>query len=121
MPKILVVDDDARMVRLLSLTLPATFEVFQASKGEDAVMLAEKNLPDVILLDINMPGLNGFEVLQRVKQSKRLKKTRGIMGTARSDEADRPLGAQLGADAYFTKPFSPLSLLEKVSQLLGGK
>ena len=119
MPKVLVVDDDTRMVRLLTMTLPSTYEVAQASDGISAVDVAERYAPDLVLLDVNMPGLNGFEVLRKIKSSPRLAKTKVIMVTARSDEADQNLGRQLGANAYMTKPFSPMALLDRVSKLLG--
>ena len=119
MPKVLVADDDSRMVRLLSMTLPAEYDVSQALDGEEAVRVAEELIPDLILLDVNMPGLDGFEVLRRVKQLPALRHTKIVMVTARSDEADRFLGVSLGADEYLTKPFSPLELLERVTQLLG--
>ena len=119
MVKVVVADDDARMVRLLTMTLPADFEISQALDGEEAVRVAERTVPDLILLDVNMPGLNGFEVLRRVKQSDKLKGTKVILVTARSDEADRYLGTSLGADGYLAKPFSPLMLLERVTQLMG--
>lgn len=119
MPKVLVVDDHATMVRLLTMTLPSDFTVAQASNGQEGVEQAEKFIPDLMLLDVNMPGLNGFEVLRKVRESKKLTHTKVIMVTARSDEADRNLALQLGADAYLTKPFSPLALLEQVTKLLG--
>ncbi|MBI4202730.1 MAG: response regulator [Chloroflexi bacterium] len=118
MPKVLVVDDHATMVRLLTMTLPYEYTVSHAASGPEAIELAEEFQPDLMLLDVNMPGLNGFEVLRQVKASKNLSRTKVIMVTARSDEADRNLALQLGADAYFTKPFSPLALLEEVSKLL---
>ncbi|MBI2916530.1 MAG: response regulator [Chloroflexi bacterium] len=118
MPKVLVVDDDNRMVLLLTMTMPGNYVVMQAKDGEEALRMAEEQVPDVILLDVNMPRLNGFEVLRKVRQSGKLKKTRVIMVTARSDEADRNLGMQLGANAYLSKPFSPLALLDLISKLL---
>ena len=121
MPKVLVVDDDPRMVRLLSATLPSDYEVIQATDGATALAMAEATLPDLLLLDVNLPGMDGFEVLRRIKESETLRRMRVIMVTARSDEADRNLGLQTGADAYLTKPFSPLALLEKASELLGDK
>jgi len=118
-PKILIVDDDVYMTRLLSMTLPGDCEVVQTNKGQDAFALAEQHHPDIILLDINMPGVNGLEVLRKVKQSEKLKATHVILVTASHDEEDQNLARQLGAVAYFAKPFSPLSLLSKVSNLLG--
>jgi two-component system alkaline phosphatase synthesis response regulator PhoP len=119
MPKVIVADDDPRMVRLLSATLPSDYEVVQATDGAAAIAMAEATLPDLLLLDVNLPGMNGFEVLRRMKESETLRHIRVIMVTARSDEVDRNLGLQTGADAYLTKPFSPLALLEKASELLG--
>ncbi|MBI4312958.1 MAG: response regulator [Chloroflexi bacterium] len=118
MPKVLVVDDHATMVRLLTMTLPSEYTVSQATNGQEAVEMAEKVAPDLMLLDVNMPGLNGFEVLRKVREIKSLANTKVIMVTARTDESDRNLARQLGADAYLTKPFSPLALLEEVSKLL---
>ena len=77
MPKVLVADDDSRMVRLLSMTLPSEYDVSQAMDGEEAIKVAEEMIPDLILLDVNMPGLNGFEVLRRVKQMPSLAHTQG--------------------------------------------
>ena len=119
MPRVLVVDDDARMVRLLTMTLPSSYEVTQASDGITAVSVAEKIVPDLMLLDVNMPGLNGFEVLRKVKSSPKLKGTKVIVVTARSDDADHKLALHLGADVFMTKPFSPMALLDRVSKLLG--
>ena len=119
MPKVLVVDDDPRMVRLLSATLPSDYEVIQATDGATALAMAEATLPDLLLLDVNLPGMDGFEVLRRMKESETLRRMRVIMVTARLDEADIILGLETGADAYLTKPFSPLALLEKASELLG--
>ena len=119
MPKILVADDDPRMVRLITMTVPDTYEVVQATNGTDAIRVAEEFVPDLVLLDVNMPQLNGFEVLRSVRQSPKLTSTKVVMVTARSDETDRNLGKQLGADEYLTKPFSPLALLRTINELLG--
>ena len=119
MVKILVVDDDARMTRLLTMTLPSEFEVVQASDGQEGFEMAEIHIPDLILMDVNMPGVNGFQLLQQVKQLAKLQNTKVIMVTGRDSDEDQRLGTRLGADAYFTKPFSPLSLLEKINDLLG--
>lgn len=119
MTKILVVDDDARMTRLLTMTLPSEFEVVQASDGQEGLEMAETHTPDLILMDVNMPGVNGFQMLQQVRQSAKLAKTKVILVTGRDSDEDQRLGIRLGADAYFTKPFSPLSLLEKINDLLG--
>ena len=97
MPRILITDDDPRMVRLLSLSFPPDFEVLQARNGQESIAIAEGKAPDLMLLDVNMPGLNRFEVRQRVRSLSKLKKTRVIMVTARTDDVDRNLGMDLGA------------------------
>lgn len=119
MPKILVVEDDRRMLRLLSMTVPEGYELEQATDGEEAVRLVAESLPDLVLLDINLPRVNGFEVLNRLRESGALSATRVIAVTARSDEADRDSAMRLGAKKYLTKPFSPLRLLGIMSDLLG--
>lgn len=121
MPKILIVDDEASAVRLLTLTLAGDYDVLQASDGEQAVRIAETTAPGVMLLEINIPVLNGFEALRRVKQSNKTQKTRVIVVTGRSDEADKVFGMQLGADAYLTKPFSPSALVKTIGEMLGGE
>ena len=120
MAKILVADDDVHMVNLLTMTLPADYEVSQALDGDAAVSMAERIVPDLILLDLVMPGLSGVEVLRRVKSSENLQKTKVIMVTGRNQETDRSLCTSLGADDYLSKPFSPLALLEQVTDLLNG-
>ena len=83
MPKILVADDNAAMARLVSATLPETYEVVHARDGDEALRKARRFIPDLIILDVNMPGLNGFEVLQKIRSSEGLKHAKVIMVTAR--------------------------------------
>jgi DNA-binding response OmpR family regulator len=120
MPKILVADDNAAMARLVSATLPETYEVVHARDGDEALRKARRFIPDLIILDVNMPGLNGFEVLQKIRSSEGLKHAKVIMVTARDQAGDQAFGIGLGADTYITKPFSPMALLEAVTELLGG-
>ncbi len=116
--KVLVVDDERMVVRLLILTLPNDYEVRQASDGNAAVAVLEQFVPDLVLLDVDMPGMNGFEVLRHVRQSPRTAHTRAVMITGNTDETYPQRAAELGADGFFTKPFSPLDLLAKVTELL---
>lgn len=116
--KILIADDDDRMTRLLTMTMPAEYQLVHAADGVEAMESAENDSPDLILLDVNMPGLNGFEVLERVKSTPSLSDTKVILITARDADEDKTLGSRLGAEAYFTKPFSPLVLLDTIKQLL---
>ncbi|MBI2918667.1 MAG: response regulator [Chloroflexi bacterium] len=118
MAKVLVVDDEPLVVRLLTLTLPSNYQTLQAKDGREAVALAEQDIPDLVLLDIDMPGLNGFDVLKWVRGSPRMGHARVIVVTGSADETYRERALSLGADAFFTKPFSPLVLLEKITELL---
>ncbi|GEM_PF-4307229 len=118
MRKVLIVDDEPLVVRLLSLTMPSTYETIQARNGSEAIALAEQCSPDVVLLDYDMPGMNGLEVLRRMKKCETGKKARVIMVSGNMDDAHRDLAMSLGADGYFAKPFSPLALLQRVTDLL---
>ena len=119
MAKILIVDDQPTMLRLHIITLPAEHAVSQAADGEKAVRVAEEVVPDLVLLDINMPGLDGFEVLRQIRQNPRLVSTKVIVVSARIEEATRLLALRMGAVDYVTKPFNLLALIERVNAALG--
>ena len=120
MTRILVVEDD-RSIRLgLEDTLKAKgYEVTVALRGEHALELARQSRPDLIILDIMLPDIDGFEVCRRIKSaSGQLRGTPIIMLTARGSEIDRVRGLELGADDYVTKPFSLMELLARVAAVL---
>ncbi len=121
MPKVLVVDDERLMVRLLSLTLPKTFEIVEAHDGKEAIRLAEHHHPDLILLDLNMPEMDGFAVLSHIRKTEGIAKTPVVVVTGRKSDEDREFMMQLGANAYLTKPFSPSQLLETVNKIIEAK
>ena len=117
--RILVADDDPALRRLIGTTLGnADFELLQAVDGEEAVRMAREQHPLLVLLDVNMPRLDGFAVCRELKGDPETAAIKIVMLTARGAESDRTRGREAGADDYFTKPFSPLQLLNKVYALL---
>ena len=114
--KILVVDDEERMVRFIRLNLEHDgFQVIECYKGMQAVGLLRDKMPDVVLLDVMLPDIDGFEVLQLIRE---VSTVPVIMLTAKGEEEDRVKGLELGADDYVTKPFSPRELVSRVRAVL---
>ena len=114
--KVLVVDDDADLLDLTSYALRREgFTVIPASDGQQAVQRWESETPDLVVLDANMPKMNGFEVCRKIRQGS---ETPVIMLTARGDEGDILQGLQLGADDYVTKPFSAKQLIARMRAVL---
>jgi two-component system, OmpR family, phosphate regulon response regulator PhoB len=117
--KILIVDDQADLRKLIRLTLqPANFQVFEAITGQEALERAAEIMPNLVLLDVMMPGdLNGYGVCRALKSQPQFAQTKVILLTARGQEADLELGRVAGADDYLVKPFSPTQLLNLVHTL----
>jgi len=114
--KVLIVDDDADLLDLTAYALRRDgFTVIQASDGEQALQKWEREEPDLVLLDANMPKMNGFEVCRTIRQTST---TPVIMLTARDDEADILQGLELGADDYVTKPFSAKQLIARIKAVI---
>lgn len=114
--KILVVDDESAISDIIKFNFEKEGYIMEtADNGRDAISLAEKNNYDLILLDIMMPKLNGFEALREIRKSSDVPV---IMLTAREDEVDKVLGLELGADDYVVKPFSMRELLARVKAVL---
>ncbi len=114
--RILVVDDEERMVRFIRLNLEHDgFQVSEAFNGKEAIQKIRDVTPDLILLDVMMPDLDGFEVLETVRE---VSQVPVIMLTAKGEEDDRVRGLELGADDYVTKPFSPRELVSRVKAVL---
>lgn len=114
--RILVVDDEERMVRFIRLNLEHDgFQVMEAFNGTQAINKIRSNLPDLVLLDVMMPDMDGFEVLRIVRETSRVPV---IMLTAKGEEEDRVRGLEMGADDYITKPFSPRELVSRVRAVL---
>lgn len=117
--KILIVDDEPNIVISLEFLMQQSgYEVAIARNGEEALEKIASFEPDLVLLDIMLPLLNGFEVCQRIRENPRWSRTKVIMLSAKGREIDVSKGIALGADAYVTKPFSTKDLISQVQQLL---
>ena len=119
MSKILLVDDDVGLRRLVRLTLGPDYDVIEANDGEEAVEITQREHPDLVFMDIRMPRLSGYEACRRIKQNPETANTKVVILTANMSDEDRERGAAVGADGYLTKPYSPLALLAKVEELVG--
>jgi DNA-binding response OmpR family regulator len=114
--KILAVDDDPKILKILQHTLRKEgFEVSTAASGEEALQKVGQAPPDLVILDIMMPGMDGYETFQRLKAQHEMPV---IILSARSDEVDRVVGFRMGVDDYQTKPFSPTELALRVKAIL---
>jgi DNA-binding response OmpR family regulator len=113
--RVLVVEDEQDVAELIRFNLiKEGYDVTVLGNGADAVRFVREGKPDVVLLDIMVPQLNGWEVCRRLKQDPETRRTPIIMVTGRVDEGDKVLGFELGADDYVTKPFSPRELVARV-------
>ena len=116
---ILVVEDDTDILQLVTHNLKSSeFNVLTAEDGYQALSLAKKHLPQLVILDLMLPGLDGFEVCKELKRSPTTKNIPILMLTARGEEVDRIVGLELGADDYVVKPFSPRELILRVRAIL---
>ena len=117
--KILVVDDEEHILELISFNLTNNgYKVIKANNGIDAVRLAIEEKPKLILLDLMIPGKDGYDVCREVRSNSEIRNIPIIMLTAKSEELDKILGLELGADDYITKPFSVRELLARVKAVL---
>lgn len=113
--KILVVDDDKSMLKIIEARLKhANYEVELAQNGEEAIDAMSKKQPKLVLLDIVMPGLDGFQVLEMMKKNRRTRRIPVIMITSKADDQAVKRAITMGARDYIVKPFSPAVMLEKV-------
>jgi len=117
--KILIVEDDPDILELLHFNLEkAGYQTLRAEDGEKALSLAQKHTPDLVLLDLLLPGLNGLEVCRRMKRDSALQHIPIIMVTAKGEEMDRIVGLEVGADDYIVKPFSIREIILRIQKLL---
>ena len=117
--RVLIVDDEANIVISLEFLMEqAGYTVAVARNGDEALEQIEQFRPDLILLDVMLPGVNGFDILQRVRQQPERRNMAIIMLTAKGREVEVTKGLALGADAYITKPFSTRDLLAEVRRQL---
>ncbi len=114
--RVLIIDDERELRTMLSSYLQAEgFETLEAADGDQGLEFAAKTEPDVVILDVGLPGIDGFEVLRRLRQRSDVPV---IMLTARAEEVDRVVGLTVGADDYVTKPFSPRELSARINAVL---
>jgi len=122
--QILVIEDHAENRRILrDLLASARYEMVEAITGEDGLRLAESHRPDVVLMDIELPGLDGYEVTRRMKANPFLRHIPIIAVTSYALSGDDQKAFQAGCDAYFAKPYDPLALLTKIREYVasGGR
>ena len=119
MKKILIADDKPEVVELVRVTLEREdYEIVDASNGKEALRKARVEKPDLVLLDIVMPKMDGFEVCRKLKKDPEIKDIPILMLTAKGQEVDKKRGREVGATDYITKPFSPSALLIKIEEIL---
>ena len=120
MTRILAVDDEPHILKLVSFSLSSKgFDVIEASDGLTAVEIAEREQPDLILLDVMMPVLDGYEACRRLKANPATKDIPVVMLSAKSQKAEQAIGLEAGALDYICKPFTPKDLVEQVRGFLG--
>jgi len=120
--RILIIEDEPYMVELLKTRLEANnYEVIVAYDGMEGWRKARNEHPDLILLDIMLPGMDGFKICKLLKHDVRYRNVPIIMLTARANKEDMMMGKEAGADAYIAKPFDSKLLIQKIEELLGGK
>jgi DNA-binding response OmpR family regulator len=119
MKKILIVDDEPNIVMSLEYTFKkSNYEVFIARDGQEALELLKSTYPDVIILDVMMPLVDGYATLEQIRKDKNLNHTKVMFLSAKNKESDIEKGMALGADAYLTKPFSIKKVVDQVADLL---
>jgi len=117
--KIVIIEDEPDILEVLSYNLKREgFDVYSATNGTLGLSLVEKELPDLLLLDLMLPGLDGIEICSTIKNNPATQNTLIIMVTAKGEESDIVLGLGVGADDYITKPFSPKELVARVKAVL---
>ncbi|MBR6162588.1 response regulator [bacterium] len=120
MKKILIVDDEPDIVEVLKFPLEANgYECICAYDGETGLKSAKELMPDLMILDVMLPKMNGFKISRLLKFDSKYKDIPILMVTARSQEEDKLIGEETGADEYITKPFKIDEILEKVKKYLG--
>jgi CheY-like chemotaxis protein len=122
MARVLVVDDDAQVHRLLRVNFELEgYQVDSAFDGPEALAAISKRRPDVLVCDVMMPGLDGVEVVRRLRGDPKTADLPVVLVSAKAQKGDAAAGKEAGADAYVTKPFDPQELLDTVSSLLEGR
>jgi DNA-binding response OmpR family regulator len=119
MKRVLAVDDEPHILKLVAFSLASHgFEVLQASDGLSASLVAESEQPDLILMDVMMPILNGYDACERIKANPKTSHIPVVMLSAKSQATEQTEGLSRGALCYITKPFTPKELVQRVTELL---
>ena len=119
MKKIIIVDDEPNIVMTLEYTFKKqNFEVYIARDGSEALEILESVIPDIILLDVMMPKVDGYQTLKTIKENDKLKNTKVVFLTAKNKASDIEKGLKLGADKYLTKPFSIKTIVSEINELM---
>jgi len=118
--KVMVVDDEPDIVKIVKIAMElANFEVLEAYSGEECLdKIAKGAKPSLILLDIMMPGISGYETCGKIRENKDFKDVKIVMLTAKGQKGDAEEGLKVGADDYIIKPFDPYELIEQVKEIL---
>ena len=122
--KILIAEDEPHILELIKFTLSDSFEILEAEDGEQAMKIIEDNkdnLPDLVLLDVMMPRMNGFEVCEKLKSNTETKDIIITMLSAKGQIQERMEGMRKGADHYITKPLDPMALKEQLEIIVNNK
>lgn len=116
----MIVDDEDGVRSLVRVTLESdNYKILEASDGSEALIVAREHHPDLVLLDVMLPDLSGIELCRQLKGDPAMSSTSIVMLTARAQQTDLGEAEDAGADGYFTKPFSPIALMQKVETILG--
>jgi len=116
---VLIVDDESYIVKSLSFVMKnAGFEAYSAGDGEEALQKLDEMVPDLVILDVMMPKLDGFEVCKAIRGNPAWSSIKIIMLTAKGRDSEREKGLALGADDYLTKPFSTRDILKRVQEMM---
>ncbi len=120
MPRILIADDEPSLRLLVRVTLSANkaLDLIETADGDEALCKSQTEMPDLLLLDVMMPGLSGFEVCERLKNDPKTKNIIIIMLTAKGQQSDRDWAISVGTDYFLTKPFSPIELYNLIEKIL---
>jgi two-component system alkaline phosphatase synthesis response regulator PhoP len=120
--KILIIEDDPATQRLVDYSLRQEgYQVITASNGLDGIRKALAESPDLVILDVMLPGMDGFEICYRLRSEPATKKLPILMFSAKAQEIDKDTGMKVGADDYLTKPSPPAEIVSRVAKLLAGK
>ncbi|HUC36893.1 MAG TPA: response regulator [Acidimicrobiales bacterium] len=120
MRKLLIVDDEDGVRSLVRMTLESdNYQILEATEGEQAIEMVKRHRPGLVLLDVMLPDTSGIEICRKLKSDPDTASTTIVMLTAKAQTADLEEAEAAGADGYFTKPFSPIALMQRVERIFG--